>query len=102
MKTSSLFNTWFVPIIIVDVLSNPNSHSYLRYDEMAEESIFVSEVVAGVSEAIVIKDYPSYSKRPCVPCAEATSKLPPDYHEFTLSLLWPFENIIFALTLAPK
>jgi hypothetical protein len=36
------------------------------YDEMAEESIFVSEVVAGVSEAIVIEDYPSYSKGPCI------------------------------------
>ena len=36
------------------------------YDEMAEELIFVSEVVAGVSEAIVIEDYPSYSKGPCV------------------------------------
>lgn len=36
------------------------------YDEMAEELISVSEVVAGVSEAIVIEDYPSYSKGPCV------------------------------------
>jgi hypothetical protein len=36
------------------------------------------------------------------PCAEATSKLPPDYQEFTLSLLWPFENVGIRLDPDPK
>ena len=36
------------------------------YDELAEDNILVREVVAGVKEAQVIEDYPSFAKGPCV------------------------------------
>jgi len=36
------------------------------------------------------------------PCAAATSKPPADYHEFTLSLLSPFENVRIRPDADPK
>jgi hypothetical protein len=36
------------------------------YDEMSDENIFAKEVLAGVFEGIVVEDYPSYGKGPCV------------------------------------
>jgi hypothetical protein len=36
------------------------------YDEMSDEDILVREVLAGVSEGIVVEDYPTYAKGPCV------------------------------------
>ena len=36
------------------------------YDEIAEEGILAGEVIDGTEAAVVIEDYPSYPKGPCV------------------------------------
>jgi hypothetical protein len=40
------------------------------YDEMSDEDILAREVLAGASEGIVVEDYPTYAKGPCVRAAK--------------------------------
>lgn len=36
------------------------------YDEIADESILVRDLVAHVEDAVMVEDYPEYGKGPCV------------------------------------
>jgi hypothetical protein len=36
------------------------------YTEMAEDDIFARDVISGVSNAVMVEEYPEYPKGPCV------------------------------------
>ena len=36
------------------------------YDEMVEDDIFLKDIVGTINDSTVIKEYPDYSKGPCV------------------------------------
>jgi len=48
------------------------------YDEMSEEDILAREVLAGISEGVVVEDYPTYAKGRCVLVLAKGSQSAPD------------------------
>ena len=36
------------------------------YDELSEEDIFIKDIMDGVTDGVVVEDYPNYPKGPCV------------------------------------
>ena len=47
------------------------------YDEMIEDGIYASDLMAGVAGGMVIEDYPKYPKGPCVLVLQRDSREEP-------------------------
>lgn len=52
------------------------------YEEMSDENIMARDVVAGVFDGIVVEDYPTYAKGPCVLVLQS------DHDQLPIHVVW--------------
>ena len=53
--------------LILDLVEHKNVIiSEHGYDKLAEDDIFVRDIMASIAKAVVVEDYPEFSKGPCV------------------------------------
>ncbi len=67
---SKLFSEIITLIKKGDILIS--SHGY---DELADDNIFVKEIIETINDAKVINEYPDYSKGPCVLILQKISQI---------------------------
>ena len=61
MKTSRIFEKIIALVKRKEVMISDHG-----YDELAEDGIFVKDIISGVTKGMLIEDYPKYAKGPCV------------------------------------
>ena len=52
------------------------------YDELADDGLTIREILSGISDALVLEDYPDYHKGPC------TLVLQKDKHGKPIHVVW--------------
>jgi len=56
------------------------------YDELADDGLTIREILSGVSDALVLEDYPDYHKGPC------TLVLQKDKQDKPIHVVWDFQK----------